>query len=143
VGESLAPWLHAYLLVGIVGGLLFFFFRIVRLPLLNQIVVLVATLLVLPPVSNDYTLLHLYAPFACLTLFAVSAARSGELPYRLGFAMLLMGVLLAPESYLILHQLRPSGFLKALALVLLVWTAASTRWEDRWSSSRSEGMQAA
>src|ERR1019366_9174322 len=42
------------------------FLRLGKLPLLNQMVALTCCALVFPPVSFDYTLFHLYVPFALL-----------------------------------------------------------------------------
>lgn len=131
VGTSLAPWLRFYLLLGILCGLVLFFYRIIRLPLVNQIVALVSISILLPPLSADYTLVHLYAPFACLALLAVSATRSRKAVPGLGFAMLLLAVLVAPEGFLFLHGLRLSGLIKTSALLLLVGTAVTLPWEDR------------
>ena len=131
VSPDLTRWLSVYLLVATLSGLILFFGRVIRLPLTNQIVVLVAASLLLPPLSADYTLMHLYAPFACLALVAVSASVSRTQQRGIVFAMLLFGVLMAPESFLIFHGTRLSGLLKTAALGLLIWTAATVRWYDQ------------
>ena len=71
-----------------VGALLIYFGRIIRLPRINQIVILLTLSILLPPVSGDYTLVHLYpgwlllrfsrsrwnrvsfAPACCLAVFS-------------------------------------------------------------------------
>ena len=131
VSPDLTRWLSVYLLVATLSGLILFFGRVIRLPLTNQIVVLVAASLLLPPLSADYTLMHLYAPFACLALVAVSASVSRTQQRGIVLAMLLFGVLMAPESFLIFHGTRLSGLLKTAALGLLIWTAATVRWYDQ------------
>lgn len=59
-----------YVIVAASFGLVAYFAWIRRLPLLNQVLALTVCSLVLPPLSADYTLLHLLFPFALLCLYA-------------------------------------------------------------------------
>ncbi len=51
-------------------GLGLYFFRIRKLPPVNQLLALTICFLLMPPISGDYTLLNLYAPFGALVLIA-------------------------------------------------------------------------
>jgi hypothetical protein len=100
-----------------------YFFRIWRLPLLNQILVLSVLSVIVPPISFDYTLLSLYPALAMLSITALHLPenRQGELiPHFLLFA-----AILTPESYLIVHGIPFAGQLRALCLlamlVLVLW----------------------
>lgn len=62
------------------GALVFglaFFGRLWKMPVANQVLAVTAFMLMLPPVSYFYTLVHLYAPLAVLVFVAVRAARAG------------------------------------------------------------------
>jgi hypothetical protein len=60
---KLARW---YMGIMASGCLLLYVFRIVRLPRVNQIVILLTLSVLLPPVSADYTLVHLYPAWLIL-----------------------------------------------------------------------------
>lgn len=113
--------LGLYLLVVALGGVILFFARIRHLPLANQILCLSIAALFLPPVSFDYTLLHLYPGLVLLSLLAVRQARTapGQSIRGLGAALILLAFLLSPESEIIWHGIRYAGQVKALALVAL------------------------
>ena len=66
-----------YVIVAALFGLVIYFVWIRRLPLLNQVLALTVCSLVLPPLSADYTLLHLLFPFALLCLYAAEQWRAG------------------------------------------------------------------
>ncbi len=110
-----------YLLVVALGGVLLFFTRIRHLPLPNQILSLAIAAIFLPPVSFDYTLLHLYPGLVLLSLLAVQQERTapGQSIRGLAAALVLLAFLLSPESELIWHGIRYAGQVKALALVAL------------------------
>lgn len=114
-----------YLLVVAITGVLLFFLRIRHLPLPNQVLCLAISSVLLPPVSYDYTLLHLYAGLVLLTFVAIhrqDIQRRG-LPqgpaFGLWAALLVLAFLLSPESELIWHGNRYAGQVKALALLAL------------------------
>jgi hypothetical protein len=72
--ERLSHLLELYLATIAVAGTALFFSRIVKLPTLNQILCLSIAAILFTPVSFDYTLLQLYAPFT-LILFAALQQR--------------------------------------------------------------------
>jgi Glycosyltransferase family 87 len=111
---------HGYMLTAAVGGLLLYFARIIRLPRVNQIVILLALSVLLPPVSGDYTLVHLYAGWMVLALFALQA-EPGVLRSRvLPACFLLLAIVFCPETYMFIGQAHIAGSFKALALSVLV-----------------------
>jgi hypothetical protein len=63
------PYL-VYLALAAIAGVVAYFVRIRHLPLLNQTIALTVCAVLLPPISLDYTLLHLLIPFAFLCLYA-------------------------------------------------------------------------
>jgi hypothetical protein len=109
--------LALYMVLAAVAGTALFFFRIVKLPLANQILCLTIAAILFPPVSFDYTLLQLYVPFA-LILFA--ALQQRDRPSRvLTISLALFAFVLSPQSEFILHGMRIAGSLKAVALSAL------------------------
>jgi Glycosyltransferase family 87 len=124
--EQMSHILNVYLILASIGFSILFFARIRKLPIVNQIVCLSIAAIFLPPTSYDYTLLHLYAPFAVLVFVALQHAAqpaSKASARGLFFAFCLLAFLLAPESEFIYHGLRVAGYMKAVALLLL-WIVA-------------------
>ena len=105
--------------------------RIRNLPLLNQVLALSVAAILFPPVSFDYTLLNLYAPWALLVLFTLQAPHARGLTPM--FACL--AVLLAPTSELILHGVALGAQLKSLALLALLAFALRRSGEPAFRSS--------
>jgi hypothetical protein len=94
------------------------------MPDINRIVFLFAAMVALPPVSYDYTLVHLYAPWAMLVVVALRVgARKVTLPgFRTYF--LCFAVLFTSQVFIYYHYwIHPNGPLKTLALLLLMATA--------------------
>jgi hypothetical protein len=116
----LATFAHWYTGIVALGGLLLYFGRIIRLSRVNQIVILLTLSVLLPPVSGDYTLVHLYAGWMILALFALQAEpgviRSRVLPA----CFLLLAIDFCPETYMFIGQAHIAGSFKALALSALV-----------------------
>jgi hypothetical protein len=90
------------------------------MPPINQVLFLTIASIILPPMSYDYTLLHLYTPWVMLVFFAVALWRN-NLPNPKGLwpAFLCFIVLLSPQNEIILHGERLEGQIKCLALVAL------------------------
>lgn len=111
--------LSLYLSIAAIGGLLLFFLRIRFLPLLNQIVCLTIALVFLPPVSFEYTLLHLFVPLALLVLLTVESCRLGQTVPGLKFALGCFVVLLAFIPEIIYRGHSYGGQIKAVFLLIL------------------------
>lgn len=103
--------------VALVGALLWLV-RIRKLPVINQVLALSTASVLLPPISHDYTLMHLYAPWAMLVLLSLST------PWRgMGIAFTCFALLFTPQSFLIIHSVRYAGEFKAIVLLLLLVVA--------------------
>jgi hypothetical protein len=113
-----------YLLLTATAGVVLYFLRIRHLPATNQVLVLGALSVLLPPVSHDYTLLNLYGPWAMLVLAIVHAARNGVRPRGAKAMLLCFAILFTAQNYLIFpvgvyDDLRVAGQLKAITLLVL------------------------
>ena len=111
-----------YLAAAALSGVILFFLVIRKLPLLNQILVLVLCAVSLPPISFDYTLLHLAVPFALLSLYAMDVWNAGQTDFAvLNTVMVLFGVMFADLNLFGLHG-QFMGPLRAIAIVALLIT---------------------
>ena len=109
--------MHYYMPVIGVLGLLAYFLRIRKLPFANQVICLSVASILFPPTSYDYTLLHLYTPWAILIVFAVF--NSKEPVAGLWAAFLCLAIATSIQTELIFHQRTLEGQIKAIALVAL------------------------
>ncbi len=129
---SPAPFTHTYYLVaGSVALLLFV--RIRSLPFLNRLVFLVTAMVCLPPVSFDYTLVHLYLPV--LFLVATLATTRGPIPgTSLATCALLLFVMLPVISLSVVlpgfsaTQPFPAGPIQSSALLLILILSTLKPW---------------
>ena len=119
---ALQATIRVYLILTAFAGLALYALRIRHLPLANQMICLSVASVLFPPVSFDYTLLHLCTPLALYT-YAVLDARREERdcpPRGLTPAMALLAFLLSFQSEIIWHGVRVAGQCKALALLALL-----------------------
>ncbi|HZD77650.1 MAG TPA: glycosyltransferase family 87 protein [Acidobacteriaceae bacterium] len=127
----LSRFADRYMVVAALIGLLLYFTRIIRLPRINQIIILLTLSLLLPPVSGDYTLIHLYPAWMILALFALNAEpgiiRSRVLPA----CFFLLAIAFCPETYLFIGQAHIAGAFKALALSVLVILLLIYRFDEK------------
>lgn len=134
-GHISAGELAAYMAIASVGGLLLYGFRIRKLPRANQVASLITCMVLLPPVSFEYTLVHLLIVWAVLVLLAVGwQERSMATPKGILPSMLALAWLLSTQSYLILplhNPLRLDGLVQALVLVFLLATSVTYPWPER------------
>jgi Glycosyltransferase family 87 len=114
---------NPYLLIAGTTALLAFFLRARHMPVTNQILFLFAAMVSLPPVSYDYTLVHLYAPWAMLTIVALSKGSAGFTLPDLRVYFLCLAVLFTSQRFIYYHWIHPNGTFKAIALVMLMVTA--------------------
>jgi hypothetical protein len=109
------------------GGLVFialFVGRVRKMPITNQVLVLTAFMVMLPPISYFYTLTHLYAPFLMLMFLAIQAERAGvRIPGLLGTILLFVPIFASftiftyPKAFLL------GGLIQALMLMSLLLRA--------------------
>ncbi len=128
------PWLNGYMVVAAAVGILIYFWKIRTLPRANQILALTVASILLPPVSSDYTLVHLYVPWAVLVLISISLKDAGKVPGLIA-SFLCMAFLMAPESSAVVHGIRVAGQLKAIVLVILFSLSLTHPFEDPASES--------
>jgi len=120
--SGLPDWiLKAYLAIAAIAGIALYLLRIRYLPLINQVLCLSVASILLPPASADYTLMHLYVPWAMLVLFAQDQWNSGRNIAGLTAAFVTFAILLSPESEFIHHIEHVGGQIKALALIALMY----------------------
>ena len=109
--------LARYLPVAGLAGFVIWLLRIRLLPLINQVLCLTIATILLPPVSYDYTLLHLYIPWALLVLFTLDSQE--RLTRGLTATFCCFAILLAPETEFIWHGQSFGGQIKAVTLLVL------------------------
>jgi hypothetical protein len=128
---SPAPYTHLYLLSAATLAIVLFL-RIRHLPFLNRVLFLTVAMVALPPVSFNYTLVHLYLPMLLL-LSAVATPRAPA-PAIAAFALLLLVML--PLASLWVFAPLPTGLMQSGALLALLLLSALTAWPG------SSGMDA-
>lgn len=120
-----------YLAAVAIAGLALFFLIIRKLPLLNQVLILIICAVCLPPVSFDYTLLHLAVPFAVLSFYALDQWRAGEAASpALNASMAIFGLLFADLNLFGFHG-ELIGPTRAMAIValLILFLRHPLRWQ--------------
>jgi hypothetical protein len=129
--DRLAHDLTVYLAAAAVIATAVYFFRVFRLPLTNQVIFLSVAAIALPPVSFDYTLLHLYSGWVLLVFLAFEAWRTQRItPHGLWPAFLCYIVLMSPQNEIILHGQRIEGQIKCIALLALAIVTMCFRFPD-------------
>ncbi len=110
--------LTGYMIVMAVAGVCLYLFRIYWMPETNRIAALAVISILIPPVSYDYTLIHLYFAWAFLVLYLMR----GGLATKPVFQMFgLLAIIMSPEGYLYYMNVRISGQLKCVALAALLY----------------------
>jgi Glycosyltransferase family 87 len=113
-----------YLLIAATVALLAFFLRAWRLPITNQVIFFYAAMVALPPTSYDYTLMHLYAPWAMLVVVALRTSNAGRTLPGLRTCFLCCAVLFSSQIFLYFRVwIHPNGIFKSMALVALIVSA--------------------
>lgn len=118
---DLSTDLNRYMALAAIAGTLIYFLRIRRLPVLNQISVLVILAITLPPVSFDYTLLHLYIPFGLFSLYLIDAQRAGRTVPHAKAIMFWFAFIMVPHGYIIIRGERYCGQFRFLGLMALLY----------------------
>jgi hypothetical protein len=96
-----------------------FFGRLWRMPVANQLLAVTAFMVMLPPVSYFYTLVHLYAPLLVLVFVSIRAERAGVRVPGLKLTMLLFVPLLG--SFMLFTFPRVFLFGGLIQGAMLVW----------------------
>jgi hypothetical protein len=122
---------NVYVTVAALCGIAAYFLRIRRLPLLNQVIALTTCALILPPLSADYTLLHLLFPFALLCLYATEKWREGSVIPGLATSFLCFAPIFAFQTY-ITWRYRFSCEFRTLGMIVLL--IAVMRYRFPWQT---------
>ncbi len=129
---NLAFLLARYLPIAALSGFAVWVLRIRRLPVINQVLCLTIATILLPPVSYDYTLLHLYLPWAMLVFFTLEV--QDRLIPGLTAVFCCFAILFAPETEFIMHKDSFGGQIKAMTLLLLLAFALSYRFASSFDT---------
>jgi hypothetical protein len=119
--EQLRAAYSIYFAVTAAGGLILYFLVVRKLPILNQILALTVCCVLLPAWSADYTLLHLYVPWALIVLWAVD--HGNEMGPKVLLLLLPFTLAFTPQPYLNVGVRGVSGQLKAVVLLILLVTS--------------------
>jgi hypothetical protein len=95
--------LRVYNIVIPLAALLLYWFRLRRLPLLNQFIAYIVLCILLPYVSGEYTLVHLYTAWAAFLLFLLDDVATGRvrIPAKaIRVILVSCAVLFVPLSYI-------------------------------------------
>jgi len=115
----LAISLRTYLVVAAVAGITLFFTKIRRLPTLNIVLALTVCAVLLPPLSLEYTLVHLLLPFALLCAYATDMGQSGVAVKGLGACFGCFAAIFNIETFLS-NRFTFAAEARTLALVVLL-----------------------
>ncbi len=124
-----------YFLVAGMGIVVLYVTRFRTLPDLNQYILVVIAMVALPPVSYDYTLMHLYPSFGLLVLLLLGSEREARSIAALRSLFWCFTLILASENFVFWIAFHMNGMIKAAALfwaaVLLVrYPLPTLRSED-------------
>jgi hypothetical protein len=120
--KAYTVWLPVSGLILIACGYYFW-----RKPVLNQLFAVVLLILLLPPISADYTLTDIYLPWGVFMIFLIRDVGRGRVDFSLNkclWILLPITVLVTPQSYLTIAGGGFAGQVKALALMLLLFVIA-------------------
>ena len=116
----LAVSLRIYLVASAASGIALFFAKIRRLPPLNMVLALTICAVLLPPLSLEYTLVHLLLPFALLCAYAIDMEQRSAAVGGLGACFGCFAILFNIETFLS-NRFTYAAEARTLALVLLLW----------------------
>ena len=127
----LRPAYTAYLIFGAIAAIALYFLRIRHLPILNQILALTLCATALPPLSRDYTLVHLLVPFGLLCSYAAAQTKParGLAATFAAFAAILTAGTFFSAGLSLTSQFRATALMALLALVLkfpFAWSPLDT-----------------
>ena len=130
-----------YLAVVALSGLLIYLLRIIHLPLNNQVLALTVAAVLLPPISHDYTLVHMYAPWAMLTFFLVDGGNLPQFRKPQFWTFLCFVILFVPGNYIFYRDIRMGGQLKAVILLVLFFISLRYPFERQQHDTQPRELQ--
>ena len=119
--------LKTYLVTVGLMMLTLYFVRIRKLPMLNQVTILLVSSVLIPPTSFDYTLVQLYAAWATLVL--VTATHKEALRGTTA-AMVLFALLFTPSNLVTWSGHQYNGQFKCFLLLGLLYVASRYPWPN-------------
>ena len=113
---------NLYAFSAITTFVMLYIFKIRKLPILNQVFALSISGIILPFVSFDYTLIHLYIPWGLFMIFLAYDAKLIGFSTRQSLQILIpLAILFTPQTYLISDTIGGfGGQMKAIALLYLL-----------------------
>ena len=114
------------------GGLIFvavFFGKVRKMPVTNQVLVVIGFMVMLPPISYFYTLVHLYAPFLMLVFLVIRAERARlQVAGLRGTILLFVPIFASFTIFTYPRALLFGGLIQAILLVSLLISAIQFRF---------------
>lgn len=111
--------LTIYMVVMAILGLTLYFWRIRRLPMLNQVIALTICAVVFTPFSSDYTLNHMLLPLSLLCFYAVDAWREKRIIPGLDASFACLCLILGFSTFFTM-QYAFSNTVRCFALIALL-----------------------
>lgn len=104
--------------VVVIGPILYFRF-VRRMPVWNQLCLFLVCIVLLPPVSYDYTLIHFYLVFWVITVAYLTALQQGRELQHARLFYVMSALLMTSQGWIQVWVFRLNGLIKASALVAL------------------------
>ena len=115
-----------YAVLALLSFCVLYWFRLRSLPVLNQVMSLLILCVLLPFVSNEYTLVHMYLAWGAFVLFLFKDVRTGDITLPGWVPMLVLccfAVVFSPQSYWVVGEVENlGGQVKTMALAVLLFT---------------------
>ena len=122
--------MHIYGILAPLFFVLLYLGRLRRMPILNQFMAITLCCLLLPYLSGEYTLVHVYLIWAAFLWFLLTDVRSGLVPLsgrRASLMMLCFALTIAPLSFMVIARSSGiSGQVKCVALIALLGAIVAT-----------------
>ncbi len=122
--------LKVYMIAMAVIGIALYFWRIRKLPMLNQVIALSVCAVLFTPFSSDYTLNHLLLPLSLLIFYAVEKWREGTKVRGLETSFACLCIIMGFSTFFTIYYGFENVF-RCLALCVLLVTAL--RFPFYWS----------
>ena len=120
--------LNWYLGIAAVLYSVLFLSRVLFLPRPNQVLFLACATVLLPPTSFDYTLVSILIPFGWMAIVCVEQVNAGQDVRRFFLPFALLGVALAPLTFVHSHagpEFYVEGAVRSVALLVLIFVSAA------------------
>ena len=124
LGGAAVNLTNLYYLFGALVFIGLFVGRVRKMPVTNQVLVVTAFMVLLPPISYFYTLTNLYVPFLMLMFLAIRAERAGvRIPGLMGTVLLFVPIFASFTIFTYPRAFLLGGLVQALMLMSLLLRA--------------------